>query len=90
MTCAACATRIEKVLNRLPGTDAAVNFATESAQVRFDPAATPVDALLAAVERAGYRARVKADTERERARERRRASSPPTARCASSSSSRRS
>ena len=66
MTCAACATRIEKVLNRLPATHAAVNFATESAQVRFDPAATSVDALLAAVERAGYHARVKADMEKER------------------------
>ena len=31
MTCAACAVRIEKVLNRLPATQAAVNFATESA-----------------------------------------------------------
>ena len=69
MTCAACATRIEKVLNRLPATQAAVNFATESAQVRFDPAATPVDALIAAVERAGYRAHVKADAEQERASE---------------------
>ncbi len=69
MTCAACATRIEKVLNRLPATQAAVNFATESAQVRFDPAATPVEALLAAVERAGYRAHVKADAEKERAEE---------------------
>ena len=54
MTCAACATRIEKVLNRLPGTRAAVNFATESAAVRHDPATTPVTALLDAVERAGY------------------------------------
>ncbi|CAG0980303.1 H+-transporting ATPase [Burkholderiales bacterium] len=67
MTCAACAARIEKVLNRLPATDAAVNFATESAQVRFDPASTPVEALIAAVERAGYHARVKEDAERERA-----------------------
>ena len=29
MTCVACAARIEKVLNRLPGVSAAVNFATE-------------------------------------------------------------
>ena len=69
MTCAACATRIEKVLNRQPSVQAAVNFATESAQVRFDPAAVPVEALLAAVERAGYRARVKADAEKERAQD---------------------
>src|SRR6185436_16102711 len=67
MTCAACAARIEKVLNRLPGTHAAVNFATESAAVRHDPAATPVDALIGAVERAGYHAHVKRDAPDERA-----------------------
>ena len=38
MTCAACAARIEKVLNRAEGVDAAVNFATETAHVEFDPA----------------------------------------------------
>ena len=38
MTCAACAARIEKSLNRLPGVTAAVNFATETAAVGFDPA----------------------------------------------------
>ncbi|MEO8486774.1 MAG: heavy metal translocating P-type ATPase [Betaproteobacteria bacterium] len=67
MTCAACAARIEKVLNRLPGTRAAVNLATETAQVRFDPADTPIEALIAAVERAGYRARVRTNTDAERA-----------------------
>ncbi|MEP6678555.1 MAG: heavy metal translocating P-type ATPase [Betaproteobacteria bacterium] len=66
MTCAACATRIEKVLNRVPGAQAAVNFATESAAVRFDPAQAGADELLAAVERAGYHARVKRDTADER------------------------
>ena len=34
MTCAACAARIEKVLNRLPGVEAAVNLASERARVR--------------------------------------------------------
>src|SRR6187401_2712308 len=72
MTCAACATRIEKVLNRLPGTHAAVNFATESAAVRHDPATTPVTALLDAVERAGYHAHVKRDAAVERADEQKR------------------
>ena len=66
MTCAACATRIEKVLNRIPSSQATVNFATESASVRFDPATTRIDALLAAVERAGYSARVKRDPFAER------------------------
>ena len=37
MTCAACATRIERKLNKLEGVDAAVNYATEQAAVRFDP-----------------------------------------------------
>jgi Cu+-exporting ATPase len=61
MTCAACATRIEKKLNRLGGVDAAVNFATEEAAVRYDPGHVAVDDLIAAVESAGYRARVGAD-----------------------------
>ena len=66
MTCAACATRIEKVLNRVPGAQAAVNFATESAAVRFDPAQAGADALVAAVERAGYHAHVVRDAAQER------------------------
>ena len=36
MTCAACAARIEKVLNRAPGVHAAVNFATETAHVEYE------------------------------------------------------
>ena len=36
MTCAACAARIEKVLNRVPGVAATVNYASETAAVRFD------------------------------------------------------
>ncbi len=59
MTCAACAARIEKSLNRLPGVAATVSFATETAAARFDPADTNVDALIAAVDRAGYRAFVR-------------------------------
>jgi Cu+-exporting ATPase len=56
MTCASCVVRIEKKLNRLDGVDATVNFATEQATVRCDPAVT-VDELVAAVESAGYHAR---------------------------------
>ena len=62
MTCAACAARIEKALNRVPGTAASVNFATESARVTFDPAQSNPPAMIAAVERAGYHARVRRDT----------------------------
>jgi Cu+-exporting ATPase len=73
MTCAACAGRIEKALNRVPGAEASVNFATESASVRY--AGGSADALLAAVAKAGYRAHVRRDIEAERAAdgERRRA-----------------
>ena len=56
MTCAACAARIEKSLNRLPGVDASVNFATETARVDYDRARTASNALLAAVTKAGYAA----------------------------------
>ena len=41
MTCAACAARIEKKLNRLEGVEATVNFATEEASVRYNPARAP-------------------------------------------------
>src|SRR5438094_71183 len=55
MTCASCAARIEKKLNKLDGVAATVNFATETAKVTF-PAAMPPDELISAVERAGYAA----------------------------------
>ena len=38
MTCASCAMRIEKKLNKLDGVTATVNYATEKASVEFDPA----------------------------------------------------
>ena len=56
MTCAACATRIEKALNRLDGVDATVNLATEEAAVRYEDSSVEVEDLLAAVESVGYRA----------------------------------
>lgn len=54
MTCAACSTRLEKVLNRLPGVDATVNLATERATLHFAPGALTLDAAKAAVARAGF------------------------------------
>ncbi len=54
MTCASCAVRIEKKLNRLDGVDATVNYATETAAVSFDPSRTSLDELRATVEAAGY------------------------------------
>jgi Cu+-exporting ATPase len=56
MTCASCAGRIERGLNDLEGVQASVNLATEKAAVRYDESSLDVDALLAAVEAAGYRA----------------------------------
>ncbi len=53
MTCASCAARIEKKLNRLDGVEATVNFATEQATVHCDTD-VPVERLVAAVESAGY------------------------------------
>ncbi len=53
MTCAACAARIEKTLNRLPGVSANVNFATEKAHATVTGGVT-VDTLLTAVRKAGY------------------------------------
>ena len=55
MTCASCAMRIEKKLNKLPGVEATVNYATEKARVRF-PDDVSTDALIAQVEAAGYTA----------------------------------
>jgi len=60
MSCASCANRVEEALRSAPGvTEASVNFAAESALVRYDPERTTVEALERAVERAGYRAQVK-------------------------------
>src|SRR4051812_25215879 len=55
MTCASCANRVEKRLNRLDGVTASVNYATEKASVRFDERVSPDD-LIAQVEKAGYTA----------------------------------
>ena len=67
MTCAACAARIEKTLNRVPGVRASVNFATESATVGFDPSFATPEQLVDAVTRAGYGARVRTDPVQDRA-----------------------
>ncbi len=53
MTCASCAMRIEKKLNRMPGVEASVNYATEKATVRL-PEGTEVAAAIATVEKTGY------------------------------------
>lgn len=57
MTCATCVGRVEKALGKLPGVTATVNLASERARVRFAPGTADVDALVAAVRKAGYDAR---------------------------------
>ncbi|GAA2080724.1 heavy metal translocating P-type ATPase [Streptomyces albiaxialis] len=55
MTCASCANRIEKKLNRMEGVTATVNYATEKAKVSFE-GGVGVDDLIATVEATGYTA----------------------------------
>ncbi len=57
MTCAACAARVAKTLNKLDGVEATVNYATEKATVRVGEGVAPED-LIARVEAAGYTARL--------------------------------
>ncbi|MDC5696654.1 heavy metal translocating P-type ATPase [Intrasporangium calvum] len=59
MTCASCANRIERKLNKLDGVTATVNYATEKAKVSFPDTLTPEE-LVKAVEAAGYGATVPA------------------------------
>ncbi|NYG58659.1 Cu+-exporting ATPase [Nocardioides daedukensis] len=55
MTCASCANRIERKLNKIDGVVATVNYATEKAKVTFEPG-IETTALVDAVEKAGYTA----------------------------------
>lgn len=71
MTCAACASRIEKTLNDLPSVTANVNLATERARLRYRSAHVSIEAMLAAIQRAGYEATLlteamRADEKRDR------------------------
>ena len=64
MTCASCAARIEKKLNRMDGVSAVVNYATGTAHVTTPADLDPAE-LVAAVERTGYAAQLPAPPERE-------------------------
>ncbi|HEV8024946.1 MAG TPA: heavy metal-associated domain-containing protein, partial [Candidatus Nanopelagicales bacterium] len=55
MTCASCAARVEKKLNRMPGVTATVNYATERAHVAL-PAGLTISDAIATVEATGYSA----------------------------------
>ena len=55
MSCAACAARVDKTLNKQPGVcQASVNYAAATALVEYDPAQTSPEALQHAVQEAGY------------------------------------
>jgi len=60
MTCASCVAHVEGRLNNIDGVEATVNLATESAHVTHDDHVADAD-LIAAVEAAGYEARVRGD-----------------------------
>jgi len=63
MTCAACAARIERQLNKMPGVEAAVNLAAEKAHIRYLPTLADPQALIATVTKTGFTASVStADT----------------------------
>ncbi|OBA73589.1 copper-translocating P-type ATPase, partial [Mycolicibacterium elephantis] len=55
MTCASCANRIERKLNKIDGVTATVNFATEKARVTYGDGVTPEE-LVGTIEKAGYQA----------------------------------
>ncbi|WP_281169591.1 heavy metal translocating P-type ATPase [Paenibacillus harenae] len=64
MTCAACANRIEKGLNKLPGvTNAAVNFAMETARVEYSPGEISITDMQNKVRQLGYTANTKQENE---------------------------
>lgn len=65
MTCAACAARIEKQLNRLPGVEAVVNFAAERARIRYPADTVDAERLMATVAKTGFTASLARDDTRE-------------------------
>jgi Cu+-exporting ATPase len=73
MRCAACAARIEKALNALPGVEASVNLAAETARVRYSPATTDAARVVALIDGLGFTARTSSEAQREADRERKRA-----------------
>src|SRR5699024_12778099 len=62
MTCAACSTRIEKVLNKQDGVKhATVNLTTESATIEYNPGLVDVKSLIDKIKNVGYDAKPKAE-----------------------------
>ncbi|MDR2655552.1 MAG: heavy metal translocating P-type ATPase [Oscillospiraceae bacterium] len=71
MTCAACAARIERAVSKKEGVEQiSVNLAAEKAQIRFNPSATSLPELIAAIEKLGYGAAVPREETRDKDSER--------------------
>ncbi|MBA2175659.1 copper-translocating P-type ATPase [Halobacillus locisalis] len=67
MTCSACSSRIQKVLNKMEGIDqATINLATEAGFVEYEPSLVSVDDIIAKVEKLGYNAVIKQDREEQK------------------------
>ena len=60
MTCSSCVATVERALNKVPGAQAAVNLATESAHILV-PEGTKPATLIDAVSKAGYTAKIRSD-----------------------------
>ncbi|MCX6130256.1 MAG: cation transporter, partial [Proteobacteria bacterium] len=58
MSCASCVARVEKALRKAGANSASVNLATEHARVQFVPGQSSESKLIAAVEKAGYKAKI--------------------------------
>src|SRR5699024_12627052 len=54
MTCAACSSRIEKVLSKMDGVDAQVNLTTEKANIDYNSEITSVEEITTKIEKLGY------------------------------------
>ncbi|MFD1362795.1 heavy metal translocating P-type ATPase [Lentibacillus salinarum] len=69
MTCAACSSRIEKVLNKQPGVkQATVNLTTENATVEYNPGLMNVEDIIGRIQKTGYDAQIKADEQERQSR----------------------
>jgi len=66
MTCAACATRIEKGLNKMEGVKATVNLVLETAHVEYVPSMTSPADMIRKVEQLGYKAKLKTEAKRDK------------------------
>src|SRR5690625_677890 len=69
MTCAACSSRIEKVLNKQPGIkQATVNLTTENATVVYNPGFINVENIIERIQKTGYDAKIKASKQEKQSR----------------------